>query len=272
MFSKTNIIRIGVLLLYLSLMTIHTIFVFNEIGITVLDINGEMQMYLWWDVQFSGADADVIISLLSLILFTTFGSYTAIYIKNNPFFIFVQQRTGYKQFLKSTFLKTFSTCVCVSVITKVYGLLLISALCKQLPSNVKLDELFLTTAFRDNTWGSWLTFVLLSSIGWGVYAILICAIGLFIKKNSVFLVSGGVIGILLILVPAMTSFNEPTKVLVSPMLLVSLIEPGQLTLFHGEITMQMIVLFYLLAIVIYLGISGLLVKKWVHDTKKMGGT
>lgn len=270
MFSKTNTIRIGALLLYLSLMTIHTISVFNEIGITVFDINGEMQMYLWWDVQFSGADADPVVNILSLILFTTFGSYTAIYIKNNPFFIFVQQRTGYKRFLKSTFLETFCTCVCVALITKAYELLLISALCKQLPSNVKLDELFLTTAFRDNTWGSWLTFVLLSSIGWGIYAILICAIGLFIKKNSVFLVSGGVIGILLILVPAMIAFNEPMKVLVSPVLLASLIEPGQLTLFHGDITLQMIVLFYLLAISVYLVVSGLLVKHWVHDTQTNG--
>lgn len=270
MISKTNLIRISVCLVYFCVITGQIVLLFSKYIGYGMDITSTRAMQLWWEIQFSGVSSSTILDVLQMIVFTTLLTYISIYIKNNQFFTLVHQRTGYSRFLQSTFLKSFCSAFFLSFITHIYGLVLFSILCKQIPSFVKIDDIYINTAFQDNTFISWFIFVLLSAIGWGIYAILICSIGLFINKNSVFFVSGAVIGTLLIVVPAMLVANDLLRYLFSIVILPSLIIPGQLHFFQNVGTPPNVWLIFGLSACLYTGVSVLLAQKWVHDTQSHG--
>lgn len=270
MISKTSLVRTGICLLFLCMITIQMFLVFDQYMGNGMDNNGTTPMSLWWLTQFAGTESLIMIDTLQLIIFTCLGSACGVYMKNNQFFTFVHQRIGYKRFLKSLYMQSFIAAFSFSVITNVYSLILFSVLCKQMPSFVKIDDLLINTAFQDNTLPSWLVFVLMSALGWGIYAILICSIGLFIRKNSVYLVSGAIIGTLLIVVPAMLIFNDSLRYLFSIVILPSLLVPGQVHFFQNFDTPPNVFLIFIFAASLYVVISSLIAKKWIKAIQTHG--
>lgn len=75
-----------------------------------------------------------------------------------------------------------------------------------------------------------ITFTLFSAIGWGVFAVFIFSLGIFIQKTSIHFILGAIIGTNLIVLPTIFVFNLGIKSIpfFSLWFLPKLIAPGQL--------------------------------------------
>lgn len=233
-------------------------------------IHGETPLTDFWYIQLGGAEDSIIIDSLMMTLLTILGAFLFIYIKNNRSFYMVQQRIGYTVFLKRAMIASFLGAFGLSIITKLYELIIIVLTTKKLPSNIILPKniRFGNGPFYDNTLLSFAIFVLLSSIGWGVYAIFIFAVGLFVRKNSIFIVLGVVFGLSLITGIALgANFSLFTAHILYVILLTTLISPGQLRMGIFQLHQPNVYISFFWAALAYAGMSWLIMKLWLKRRK-----
>lgn len=268
MLYKTKMVQVSVTILYLCLLTYQVAHV--VVQYSAIQIDGTTPISLFWLIQFSGVDTSIIMDLIKLIIFTILVAYPWLYIKNNHSFSNVQQRIGYKTYLKLSTIKVFRWGFILSLLSHIYELSLLSLLLKKLPSNQPLAADLIYFAFRDNTLGSWGLFTLLAALGWGIFAVLIFCVNLFINKNSIALVSGAIIGTLLIVAPAMLLFNDAAKFLLSVVILPSLIIPGQLAFTNIKGEPFNVYLLFVLASAFYLSCAYVLSAIWVKHKQRNG--
>lgn len=268
MTNKRKTIQILSVLIYLAM---TTCLVMSEVHTNrELNIDGNSPLTYFWNIQLGGVDSSLIFDAMTMILLTTFSAYLYIYIKNNQSFVNVQQRIGYKLFIQKAVVRSFLSGFLLSVFSKIYQVILIISILKKFPSNVIFEQTLIQPPFNDNTLISWSMFVLLSSIGWGVYAIFILSIGLFIKKNSVFMIIGAVIGTLLIVGPAMLLIDKSLAFFLTVILLPSLVTPGQMNFIINNGHDYNVYFIFILSVTLYTSISLLIIKNWINQTQKNG--
>lgn len=264
--------NIYLLIIYFILITWLT---FQVININKgLQINGNSPLTYFWEIQFSGPSSSLIIDTISMIIFSVYGSTIYIYIKNNNFFYSVQQRIGYTKFVKYAVVKTFFYATLLSLLTKVYELLLICLVIKKIPSNIALSQELLLgrNPLDDNTIKGYFIFLLLSSIGWGIYSIFILSIGLFVKKMGIYFVLSPIIGTTLILIPGILvpALGVSWVPFFSTWFIPSLIAPGQLGFAVSNGHSPNIYILFIFSTLIYSTLSFLVMKIWIYNKTKKG--
>ncbi|MDE3316708.1 hypothetical protein [Lacticaseibacillus zeae] len=233
-------------------------------------IHGDTPLTDFLYMQFGGSQSSVLFDSLTMMLLTGAGAFLFIYIKNNRAFYMVQQRIGYTAFLKRAVIASFLSAFGLSIITKLYELTVIIIAAGRLPSNVVLPKIarFGNGPFDDNTLLSFAIFVLLSSIGWGIYAIFIFAIGLFVRKNSIYIVLGAVLGIGLITgIALLGNLNLIVSHVLYVIFLPTLIAPGQIRLNIFQNHQPNVYISFLLAALAYAGMSWLVMQLWLKRRK-----
>ena len=157
--------------------------------------------YLFDTVQPYGSDETMIGSIAIFLLLPIIGSGLAIYIKNNHELYSVIGRTGWKSFFKKCMGYTFWGAT---------GLYWLGCLLEILMINTFYHP-FIYTAFSNdilqggygyfslNSLANLLIKIILNGIGWGIYALFILSVALFINKVSIALSLGPVIGFVIIL-------------------------------------------------------------------------
>ncbi len=207
-----------------------------------------------------------------MILYTIFGSTLFIYIKNNHTFYNIQQRIEYVKFLKISASITFLSAFLLSIFTKIYELLFIIILLRRFPSNIKLEKFLIQPPFNDNTLKSMIIFTLLSAIGWGIFAVFIFSLGLFIRKTSIYFVLGATVGTSLIVIPGIfvPILGIKSVPFFSLWFLPSLIAPGQLNfaVSNGQ-NINVYTLFFF-SFFIYSTISWILMRQWIIRKRRRG--
>lgn len=259
---------IFVMLFYFSLVTWSVIGTVNSA--LPIGVHGDTPLTDFWYVQIGGPHDSLLLDTVMMVVMTNIGAFWFIYIKNNKSFYHVQARIGYKIFLQEAASKSFLSAFFLSIATKLYELLVIVLLTKRLPSNTILPvgARYGLGPFYDNTLLSFAIFVLLSSLGWGAYAVFIFALGLFIKKNSIYLVLGAVLGTVLITgIALFATFNLNLSRVLYMLLPSTLIAPGQLQfgIFNGH--SPNVYLSFLIATLIYAGSAVLLFHLWREHRK-----
>lgn len=270
MFTCNRRSKVQFLILIIYFVTI-TALVLNVLKVNSgLAVDGTMPLTNFWNIQLSGADSSLSLEIITMMLFTTFTPSLFIYMKNNQFFGNIHQRIGYEKFLKDSLVKSFMSAFILSFITKVYELTLISVLLNEFPSNIILEDNLIIPPFSDNTLKSWIIFVLLSSIGWGIYAVFIFSIGLFIKKNSLYLIIGAIVGSILIVVPGMLVpiLGALSVPFFSTWFLPSLVAPGQMDFIISNGVNNNVYIYYIFSVLIYLTISWGLIQKWLVQKRE----
>ena len=241
-------------------------------------IHGDTVLTDFWYVQFAGPGDPMVVAVATLVLYTALPAFMYIYLNNNSAFFNVQQRLNYHGFLKLATRTTFSGAFGFSIVTKLYELILIMAMVHTWPSNVILPQQirFGLGPFNDNTLLSFAMFALISSIGWGIFAVFVFSIGLFIKKNSIFLILGALIATGLIVGPGLLVMVLPKSLLfasfINVLFIPSLIAPGQMVLavFNGKT--PNVYLTFLIATAIYSSAAWLLTGLWIKHRTTRGVT
>ncbi|NVY96589.1 hypothetical protein HU830_05365 [Lactobacillus sp. DCY120] len=263
-----TLVSIGIYILVITGLTLYQIKKNMGAG-----VDGTTPLTNFWYFQFGGVGDSLISATLTLILFTTIASMESIYLKNNNTFYNVQTRIGFGEFLRRSVGKVLALTFSLTVIIKLYQLGLISLIFGQLPSNIILPEpiRYGLGPFDDNLLTSWLIFTLLSALGWGIYAIFVFAVGLFVPKNSVYLVLGVVLGIIALTIPGILSrINSILTYLMYFIFIPTLIAPGQATFGVWGGKFPPVYLTFSSAALIYLGSAFLLMRVWVSRQRRGG--
>lgn len=265
--------------IFLLFVLIYLAIVSAEMGSFIYDErdlfkDGTTALYNFWNFQFiGGSDNGLFSDISSLVVIPLVGSFVFIYLKNNHAFYNVQQRIGYRGYLRLALRRTMIGAAVFSVLIKIYQLLFVILLTRTMPSNDRVPEemMFGQTAFNDNTLMSVAIYTVLSAVGWAIFAAFIFSIGLFIKKNSVYFVLGPVIGLSLLLVPIMVT---PKDKLIDTVIYLfyfsNLMSPGQIifNVFNGN--PPNVYLAFVLACLFYGGIASILIRVWTKRQRMEG--
>lgn len=214
------------------------------------------------------------VSTAMFVFFTVEGSLITVYLKNGSVFYNIQQRIGYIRFIKKGLLKTSIVAMILSLVTYLYEIVLISFTIH--PLNIKfINKRHLSSGlgfFDNGNLSGIIIFIILSVIGWGVYASFIFAIGLFIKKTTVYLITGAAIGTMLIVLPALISntFDKILVPLLNLFVVTTLISPGQMQLQGNGVDSTPVYSSFVLSATIYITITWLLTKLWIAKKQKVG--
>lgn len=258
-------------LIYLAIMSVEIVITLDEERDIIK--NGATVLSSFWDIQFGGPGGGLFSEIMSLIIITFVGSFSFIYLKNNHAFYNVQQRIDYRGYLSLALRRTMIAAAVLSILVKIYQLLLILLITRTLPSNIPFPEemMFGLTAFNDNTLMSVAVFTVLSAIGWAVYAAFIFSIGLFVKKNAVYVVLGAVVGLMLIALPSLINIpSELVSTLFYVFLMANMISPGQAIFNSFNGNPPNVYLAFVLASLFYAGIAYLLIRLWVRRQRMEG--
>lgn len=260
---------ITIFLVFCGIVTIETMLVIFESN--TLPHNALNTSNTFYMLQFGNVSE--IVSTLMLIVIPISGSLLFIYIKNNNYFYSFIQRYSYKKFVAKALIATFLTAFIFSLVILLYQLLLISLIIHPLDwKHVDAKNTISgVTLFDDGNLSSTIKFILLSSFGWGIYADFVFSIGLFIKKNAINIISGGIIGSSLIIVPALIShsFQGVLLKIVYIFSLPTLIAPGQMN-FRDFGNQNQIYLYFCLSTIVYMSLTLGIVYFWIRKKQKEG--
>ncbi|MBZ5965070.1 hypothetical protein KIJ11_06575 [Leuconostoc gelidum subsp. gelidum] len=260
---------ITIFLVFGGIVTIETLLAIFEAN--TLPHNALNTSNTFYMLQFGNVSE--IVSILMLIMIPISGSLLFTYIKNNNYFYSFIQRHSYKNFLSKALIVTFLTAFIFSLVILLYQLLLISLSIHPLDwRNIDAKNVISgVTMFDDGNLSSTVKFILLSSFGWGIYANLVFSIGLFIKKNAINIISGGIIGSSLIIVPALIShlFQGTLLKMVYIVSLPTLIAPGQMNVqYFGN--QNQLYLYFVLSTIVYMSLTLGIVYFWIKKKQKEG--
>ncbi|BDR60037.1 hypothetical protein [Lactobacillus xylocopicola] len=269
--KRTKKITIIALVLYALLITWH-VFAAIKNDVKPQGTGLESALYLFLSVQPGGFHESVIVDLTEMALMSSAGAGFYLYLKNNNTFSNVQQRINYFGFFKQGIKHTFLGAVSLSLLTNLYELILINWF--YYPFVYKVKSAFLSnsgnTYFSSNSLVYIISYIALAAIGWGIFALLVFGIGLFVKKNALILTIGPITGLLLIILPILGSKgSKALQVLSISSFFYTLISPGQE---NSSVQYQPInsILAYMLAVVIYLLIALVLIKLWQKQQVNKG--
>jgi hypothetical protein len=232
--------------------------------------SGSVAVVVFYDLQFGGALQSIVVASAMLLTYSVIGSIFYIYVKNNRSFYNVHQRIGYRRFLQNGTLSAFFYAAVLAIVTSVYEMVLISVTFYKFNFYTK-DTAFIAEGskhFSQNTLIDLTTFVVLSAIGWGVYSVFIFSIGLFIKKTSIFVVLGVIVGTGLILLSGMANLGLGGKLasFFYVWFLPVLISPGKMS-FGAYLPPVNILLAFWIAVLVYLAISWLIMRLWLKQMR-----
>lgn len=260
-----------IMVLYGGWLTSEIVMNFNDSQGLARD--GTTVLTQFWDIQFGRTGQPMLLSTITLILYTAMPAYLAIYVHNNHAFYNVQQRIGYQRFLADAIGTIFKGAASLSVASMLYQFVLILALVRRLPSNTMLAKEFRLglTPFNDNTLLSLVIFMLISAIGWGIFSVFVFSVGLFIRKTSIFLVLGAVIATVLIVGSALLlplgHGNLAFAGVLSVIMPSTLFAPGQLSFSVYNGNPPSVYLTFGLAAGLYGGLAWLALHAWLNQRR-----
>ena len=227
--SRSRKIAISLVCLYLILVTCRIFYQINQNSI--VRFNPDNFLYMFFGIQIGGAlDDSLFFELVEFSLIPVIGSALAVFTKNNNSFSNYQQRSGYQGYLKTACLRAFGTGFGLAVLINIYKMIIISLFYS--PFVYQNPSFFLRNdsgglSLSQNSLIALVLYVLMSAIGWGSFSLLVYAVGLWIKKNSLYLVSGTLIMLLCILAPLLAKTdNKIMFVLSNVLFLPNIISPG----------------------------------------------
>ncbi|WEV50624.1 hypothetical protein OZX69_06640 [Lactobacillus sp. ESL0731] len=268
MLKKSKKIILTILSLYLIILTLYIFTVINKYS--GLNKQGNISINLFFSIQDSGADDNIIIIIVRMLLFTFLGSGLFIYLKNSSF---VHQRTGYLEFLQKGMINSFLGGAVISILTNLYEMLLINWF--YFPFIYKSHDYEMLSGMRPgyfttNDLTEILLFIILAAIGWGIFSILVFSVGLLVRKNALYIAVGPILGLILILLPILGNMNNIVwRTFSFSWFLYTLVAPGQTT-FIGQMPPINSLVAFLLAGVIYLAVALLLITLWCRKKQHEG--
>ncbi|WEV44166.1 hypothetical protein OZX56_02755 [Lactobacillus sp. ESL0684] len=269
MLKRTKKIISITIILYFFLITCHT-FVSIKDGQGILSAGGNISVSIFFEMQAGGGNGSEIVDLTMMAVLSVIGSGLFIYIKNNNMFDSVQQRLRYKRFLMKSVITTFLAATGLSIFTNLYEMSLINWF--YFPFTYKMNDPFLRSHrpsnFTNNDFVEILLFIILGAVGWGIFAIFIFSIGLFVRKNAFYIIVGPIIGLVLILLPILGNIHSLIwRVFSYSWFVYTLIAPGQYT-FISEAPPIKPGLSFIIAAMIYLAAAVLLISIWYKKQRK----
>ncbi|MDF7673119.1 hypothetical protein PT281_07575 [Lactobacillus sp. ESL0701] len=272
MLKKTKRIIIMLIITYLILLT-WQIFTGIKENQGVLSSKGNISVALFFDLQIGGWNDKIEIDIVRMVLVSTLVAGLFIYLKNSNMFSNIQQRIGYRQFLKKATFNTFLCGMSLSIITNLYEMLLINLFYFPFVYNfhdIGLSEGMRPGYFTTNDLTEIIVFIMPAAIGWGIFAILVFSVGLFVQKNALYIGVGPILGLILILLPVLGNMNNIVwRTFVFSWFLYTLVAPGQST-FMGQRPPVNSLVAFVLASLIYLTVSLLLINFWYRRKRRKG--
>lgn len=232
----------------------------------------DISVMLFFSIQPNGWNENIINLVILLALVPTFGAGLLIYFKNNNMFSAVQQRIGYHGFIKAGIIRSFIIGVVFSLITNLYQLALINLFYYPFFFKTRPLKLYIGARpgyFSTNQLIDLCSYVILAAIGWGIFAVLIFSIGLFVSKNSIYLVLGPCVGMGLTLLSFIISLGNEFLLFLSYLWFpFAVLAPGQFALGSRLPPINSYLLFVLVAL-LYLLFAAYLIKLW-QQKRKLG--
>ncbi|RHW51000.1 hypothetical protein [Lactobacillus bombicola] len=262
--KNTKKIIVFILMLYFVLITVH-VFLGIHGASGLLSAKGNISVGLFFALQSGGGSSNILVDILQMSLLTIIGSAFFVYLKNNNIFSNVQQRIGYATFLKQGLKDNFGAAATLSIVTNLYEMFLINWF--YFPFVYKTNDQVYLHAIRPaniltNDLSEIVLFILLSAIGWGIFAILVFSLGLHIRKNAFYPIIGPLLGLILILLPTLGNMNNVIwRTFSYVWFLFSLVAPGQYTFVSQAPPIKSIFAF-IIAAFIYLMIAAVLISVW----------
>lgn len=263
MTKRTKQIVIVGMLVYLLLITYVVMASIKEEMRPNLKFNVDNAIYMFSYVQPFGVGENLLITqILPFLVIPVFSSFYLIFIKNNNELSNVIQRIGYKNFLSKSVLKVFSLASLFSLVIELYEIVLINWF--YFPFAFTNNSLFLNerASFSSNSLVHLMLYILTSSIGWGIFSVLIFAIGLYIGKNVIYIIIGPVVGLMMILLPVLGGINNKMLVFIANLIFSpALIAPGQVNIASQNPPLGLFLTWIIIAL-IYSSLAFLLISFW----------
>ncbi len=210
MLSRTKKFILIILIIYLLLTTWQIVLAFKD-GAGLIPLNGkavDISVMLFFSIQPNGWNENIINLVMMLAFVPTFGAGLLIYCKNNNMFGAVQQRIGYHDFIKGGIINSFIVGFLFSLMTNLYQLALIRVFYYPFFFKIRPRKLYIGARpgyFSTNQLIDLFSYVILAAVGWGIFAVFIFSIGLFVSKNSIYLILGPCVGLGLTLLSVLMS-------------------------------------------------------------------
>ncbi|MGQ5708486.1 hypothetical protein [Lactobacillus sp. PSON] len=216
---------------------------------------------MFFNIQFSEVESSLTKDVINLLIISGLSSFYIIFMKNNNQFNNIIQRIGYKKFFLKSIVNVFCTASLLTVFVYLYELIVINWFYFPLNFSGKIMFGEFAATFSNNFGVQTIWYILSSSIGWGIFAVLIFAIGLFIKKNAIYLILSAVVGLALIMFVFLLPINSFTIFLVNILSIFNLIAPGQIS-FNSQYPPLGLPLTWIIIAIIYASVSFLLIRLW----------
>lgn len=275
MLKKIKRIIIISILLYLLLITWQVFAGIND-NLGVLPKNGKVSdasVQLFFSLQPNGWDENVIVEIVMMALLPALGAGLYIYLKNNGMFADVQQRIDYSAFLKKGLTNTFLVATLISVFTNIYRLGLINWFYYPLVFQTQPAQIYRDARpgyFSSNELIDVIFYIIFAAIGWGIFAVLIFSVGLFVKKNALFYIMGPIIAIALILFALLGNLQNPVWYTIANISFpFTILAPGQFAL-GSRIPILNSYLIFFVTVILYLLVTITLVTTWYKRKRKLG--
>ena len=275
MLSRTKKFVLIILIIYLLLITWQFVTAAKD-GAGLIPTNGkavDISVMLFFSIQPNGWNENIINLVMMLAFVPTFGAGLIIYFKNNNMFGAVQQRVGYHKFLKIGVINSFIVGFLFSLITNLYQLALIRIFYYPFFFKIRPRKLYIGARpgyFSTNQLTDLCSYVTLAAVGWGIFAILIFSIGLFVSKNGIYLVLGPCVGLGLTLLSILISMGNKILLFVSyTWFPFAVLAPGQFALGSRLPPINSYLLFMTVAL-LYLLFAACLIQLWQKKKRRLG--
>lgn len=216
MLTRTRKIYVGAVVIYLLIIAGQVGYAIHD-NLPTLKINPYGFDYMFDAVQPYGVEETMVGEIAAYLLISIVGAALSIYIKNNHELYSVVSRIGWKKFFTKSIGLTFLGAVILYWLGCLVEVPIISMFYHgfvYMPHN----EIILIRGdgyFSLNNLANLLTKVVLFGIGWGIYAVFIFSVALFVKKNSMCLFLGPVVGFMITLTENISSDIGGTLFIVS---------------------------------------------------------
>ncbi|WP_223896423.1 hypothetical protein [Lactobacillus huangpiensis] len=275
MLSRTKKFILIILIIYLLLTTWQIVLAFKD-GAGLIPLNGkavDISVMLFFSIQPNGWNENIINLVMMLAFVPTFGAGLLIYCKNNNMFGAVQQRIGYHDFIKGGIINSFIVGFLFSLMTNLYQLALIRVFYYPFFFKIRPRKLYIGVRpgyFSTNQLIDLCSYVILAAVGWGIFAVFIFSIGLFVTKNSIYLILGPCVGLGLTLLSVLMSMGNKFLLFVSySWFPFAVLAPGQFALASRLPPINSYLLFMTVAL-IYLLFAACLIQLWRKKKRRLG--
>lgn len=267
--KKTQRMISVVVFIYLIILTCIVLTTINQEIRSGQRLSSDSALYMFFYIQPFGLRDSFFMNFVSITVIPILSSYYFVFIKNNNEIYNFIQRIGYKRFIKMMLIRIFLFSSSLSIIVNILELILINWFYAPLSFN-KLSLFLLESKinhFSTNSFVELLTYISLSAMGWGIYTIFILSIGLIVKKNSLYMPLGIVVGLgSILLTVAIGSQGKWITQFLNIIAIPNLISPGQLIIAGTKPPLGILLTFFLSAM-LYSFFTYILIEKWCKNRK-----